>query len=190
MAFTAAVAAGLATLSVALHDPGLDEIDLDKVLREFARATKRAVHSYLGMSLTIATAVGSLTLTAMDDPRDVADIVTSLQLPLKATPEATTNSTVTFYAGNPGAFVDLAADLDWMLSLTPGLLILDGHLTIPDQDTALGTISLTNQGIGVLIERGHRPEDAHSELHRLAHRAGLSPVGFVAQLLNAGRNAS
>ncbi len=149
MALTAAVAAALATLSQAVHDPGPGDVGLGQLLGEFARGTKRAVHSYLGVSLNIATAAENFSLTAMDDPRDVAGIVTSLHLPLKATPEATTNSTVTFYA----------ADLGWSLTLPPGLLILDGHLTIPDQDpdTGLGAIALVNQATGVLIGGGHSP---------------------------------
>lgn len=192
MPLTAAMTAALAPLSVALHDPVCDDIDLEELLSEFAAATKRVVHSYLGMSLSITSAVGNFSLTAMDDPRHLTDIVASLHLPLKTTPGATTNSTVTFYAGKAGAFVDLAADIGWILRLTPELLILNGHLTIPDQDsnTGSGPISLANQAIGVLIERGHRPEDAASELHRLARRAGLSLVEFVAQLLlDVQRNA-
>ncbi len=143
MALTAAVAAALATLGQAVHDPGPGDVDRGQLLDEFARGAKRAVHSYLGVSLNIATAAGEFCLTAMDDPRDVAAIVTSLHLPLKATPAAATSSAATFYA----------ADLGWSLSLPPGLLILDGHLTIPDQDpgTGLGAIALVNQATGALI---------------------------------------
>lgn len=90
-----------------------------------------------------------------------------------------------------GAFADLAADLGWILNLPPGPLTLDGHLTIPDQapDTGLGAIALVNQATGVLIGGGHSPGDALSEVHRLARHAGLSPVKFAAQLVDASRNA-
>lgn len=185
MALTAVVAATLATLSLAAHDPEVDDIDLERSLGQLACGTKQAVHSYLGMSLNIVTAVGNLSLTAMDDLPDIPSIVTSLHLPLNTTPQPTTSSTVTFYAGKAGAFVDLAADLGWILSPAPGTMILDGHLTTPDQDseTGLGAISLANQATGVLIERGHSPEAAPRELLRLARRAGLPSVEYAAQLL-------
>ncbi|MEO8749724.1 MAG: ANTAR domain-containing protein [Allobranchiibius sp.] len=186
MDVTAGVAAALATLSQAAHDPGLDDLDLERLLHEFAHDIKLAVRSYLGMSLSIATAAGAFCLTAMDELTDGANVATSLHLPLQASASATVPSTVTFYASQAGALVDLAADLTWILSLAPDVLILDGHLTIPDEDSAssLGAISLVNQAIGVLIDRGCSPEDAFGELQQLSRRAGLCSAEFAGHLLD------
>lgn len=98
---------------------------------------------------------------------------------------------MTFYASKAGAFVDLAADLAGILSLAPGLLILDGHLTIPDQDSdmGLGSISLVNQAIGVLIDRGCSPEDAFGELQQLSRRAGLCSAEFAGRLVDGQQDA-
>jgi hypothetical protein len=73
------------------------------------------------------------------------------------------------YATTPGAFVDLAADLAWVLEVQPSALVLDRHLVLPSPP-AQGVVGLRehatiNRAIGALIERGHSPESARAELH-------------------------
>jgi hypothetical protein len=84
---------------------------------------------------------------------------------------------VVFYAGHPGAFVDLAADLQRVHGLD-GPAVLDDHLTDtcdpprPCGITGLEELSDINRAIGVLITRGHTPAEAHAELRRRAAAGG------------------
>lgn len=75
------------------------------------------------------------------------------------------------YAATPGAFVDLAADLAWVLRLEPTALALDQHLVVPvssDGLVGLAEHATINRAIGVLIARGHTPASARGELRRQA----------------------
>lgn len=134
MDVTAGLAAALATLSQAVDDSDCDEIDVEQLLEEFAHtvklgcaflgtapssdvdSTEPGAVSYLGMSVRVATVVGAFCSTAMAWNPDGGAIATSLHLPLKAGADAQAPNTVTIYAGKAGAFVDLAADLGWILT--------------------------------------------------------------------------
>ncbi|MDP9094783.1 MAG: hypothetical protein M3N95_18055 [Actinomycetota bacterium] len=81
------------------------------------------------------------------------------------------SSSLLFYAADPGAFVDLAADLSFALGLELSDLVLDRHLTLPRHGEGIDGFEFwsgINQAVGVLIARGHTPESARTELHRLA----------------------
>jgi hypothetical protein len=82
-----------------------------------------------------------------------------------------TGSDLVLYAATPGAFIDLAADLNYALGLHPAALTLDDDLTEPVSGTGITGLtsqSTINQALGVLIDRGHTPEAARQELNRLA----------------------
>jgi hypothetical protein len=118
---------------------------------------------------------------------------TSLRLPLSALGNAGLLGALVFYAGNPGAFVDLAADLSFALGLGPDVVALDQDLT-PISDpagltglTGLAEMSQVNQAIGILIERGHVPHSARTELHRLANLAQTTPPAAAQQLMHTAR---
>jgi hypothetical protein len=121
-----------------------------------------------------------ITLTSIDHFTETSDIVTSLRLPMSwAAMEA--GSMIILYAGAPGAFVDLAADLSL---LAPPATRHDcsgrGH-TAPVSESGLtgaAESSTINQAIGVLIDRGYTPATAGahlqhqaSELQRDLHQA-------------------
>jgi hypothetical protein len=58
--------------------------------------------------------------------------------------------------------------------LLPDALTLDGDLTPASRAPGVhGLIELAHvsQAIGILIDRGHLPDDARAELHRLANHA-------------------
>jgi hypothetical protein len=79
------------------------------------------------------------------------------------------------YAGSPGAFVDLAADLAWLTARSLSDFILDQHLTPAAgslQEGQLRAASAINQALGVLIGRGYTPQQAHGELDTQAAHAG------------------
>jgi len=96
---------------------------------------------------------------------------------------------VVFYAGRPGAFVDLAADTRFAYGLD-GDVVLDGHLAHLDRAARVhpgvngsDETRVINQAIGVLIERGHLPGEAHEELLRRAADHGRGLAGAAADLL-------
>jgi hypothetical protein len=165
---TAALAADLVAIAQALDDRG---IELTDALHLLAETIGLAVPSYLGLDITVVADGLPVTLTAPQREADPSQICTSLYIPLPAICPVEQGSALFTYAGTAGAFVDLAADLSWLLDLDPESLVLDQH--IPDQGAPLTRTSLTdfsviNQAIGVLIERGHTPESAHQHLHMLA----------------------
>ena len=71
-------------------------------------------------------------------------------------------------------------------------MVLDGHLNLLPRAAAVhpgvnGTHELTviNQAIGVLIEQGHLPDQAHDELLRRAAHHGRGLPGAADDLLTA-----
>ena len=82
---------------------------------------------------------------------------------------------VHLFAGSPGAFVDLAADLAWLTGRPPKDFALDEHLRIPVPDesrVSLRASSVINQAVGVLIARGYSPRRADWQLDVQAAHAG------------------
>jgi hypothetical protein len=191
--FTAALAAYLAALSETFDDP---DTDIAETMRRLGADTKVAVNSYLGLSVMIADGGQHINLTALDDLVEPGDIRTSLMLPLGADGADGAASTGTqpvlaliLYAGTPGTFVDLAADLASLAGRALTELLLDEHLVLPEDASAsggLGDISIIDQAIGVLIARGFTPEHAHRELSDHADLAQVdhhtAATGILASL--------
>jgi hypothetical protein len=92
--------------------------------------------------------------------------------------------TVTLYAATAGAFVDLAADLAFMFGLSLADIAIDQQLSPPTaEEPGVAEWAQINQAIGVLIDRGHLPEQARAVLHRDAARAGMTLAATAALLL-------
>lgn len=181
------LAAVLADLAHYLDDP---DLNLAETFRQLAEDTKLAVDSYLGLSVGITTDGHQLTLTAFDASAKPESIRTSLMLRLTAVAteksDASSALSVILYAARPGAFVDLAADLDWMSGLQSSTGLLDKHLPFSPAEVehqGLHALSTVNQAIGALIGSGHTPERAHRELDALALRAGTDRVTAALQFL-------
>jgi hypothetical protein len=169
-----AVAADLARLSDALEDPG---VDLELLLRQLSDSCSLAVDSYLGFSITVVIDDRPFAFTVLEDFLDPSEITASAMLPLAALGGFSVGSEIIFYAANPGAFVDLVADLNFALKLETSVAELDQHLVPPDQPvgvTGLAEMSVRNVAIGVLIDRGHLPEQVGAELDRVAELEGLT----------------
>ncbi|MEO7069061.1 MAG: hypothetical protein ABI131_01050 [Nostocoides sp.] len=181
MDLSAALAADLTTLTEALD--GADT-DLAQTVQQLAVAAQGAVDSYLGLTITATTGGRQIHLTALQDSTQVGDIRTSLRVPLDAagnhradthTPtgeaEAITGPgmELILYAGNPGALIDLAADLSWLTGRELAEFVLDAHLIVAEHSDELVRTSWVNQAIGVLIGRGYTPEHA-------AHQIDLLPT--------------
>jgi hypothetical protein len=122
-------------------------------------------------------------------------------------------SYVIFYAATPGAFVDLAADFGYALGTaivtfcpsawdgdsTAGdgqqsparrdrhqLIVLDADLPAPSTTSGfigLDEFSTINRAVGILIEQGHHPNQAHAALRHEAAEAGVEPHIYAARLL-------
>jgi len=118
---------------------GLDQSpsQVEESLGSLRRDLKLAVRSSVGLTLTIAMEPDQrITLTSIDHFTESSDIVTSLRLPMSwASME--TGSMIILYAGVPGAFVDLAADLSYSLRLPPGTIVLDEDTTAPVSESGL-----------------------------------------------------
>ena len=147
------------------------ESQVEKSLASLRRDLRLAVRSSVGLTLTVLMDPDQqVTLTSIDHFTEPSDIVTSLRLPLNwATME--TGSMIIFYAGVPGAFVDLAADLSYSLRLPPGTVVLDEDTAAPLSESGLtgaAESSTVNQAIGVLIDRGYTPATAGAHLRSQA----------------------
>ena len=173
MTITAALAAELEILTAALDEPGAD---IAHSLRQLALTAASAIASYLGLSVLVARTDPPFVCTILADGVAADDIRTSLRMVLSDAGDGRDRLAVAvnLYARSPGAFVDLAADLAWLTARPLADFVLDQHLAVPtpsNSGTKLHVASIINQAIGVLIGRGHTPEQADSHLDSQAARA-------------------
>ena len=104
------MAAALAILTEALDEPGTD---IAHSLHRLTLDAAAAVTSYLGLSVVVSHSDSPFTVTALAEGALASDIRTSLHLSLLGPndPQNSPAVAIILYAGSPGAFVDLAADL-------------------------------------------------------------------------------
>jgi hypothetical protein len=174
MEIGAALAADLGILTAALDEPGADVLHS---LHQLGVDAQAAVPSYLGLSVTVDGSDPPLTFTTLEDGA-AENVRTSLRLTLPGIGDGRAAPLVALilYAGTPGTFVDLAADLAWLTGRPPGDFVLDQHLSLPagsGTGTYLRTASVINQAIGVLIGRGYTPGQADRELNTRAGGTGI-----------------
>jgi len=185
-------------ISLALADDirelfeNLDESSFDAYssLASLRRDLRLIVRSSLGFTLRLGGAQ-PVTLTSIDHFVSSSDIATSLRFPLAWMGPEQIGSSIVFYAGVPGALVDLSADLAFALSLPLHCLRLDQDLTPELLESGLVGVeeALTvNRAIGALIGRGHTPETAQAELGRQADEASHSLYSSATRLLLAVRS--
>lgn len=177
MEITAAVAVDLATLTQALDEP---DTGLAQTLQQLVADAKLAVRSLVGLTVTAKISGQQIHLSSLEDAAERHAILASLAIPLTPAFDdvgAAPNTVLVLYAGTPGAFTDLAADLAWLSGRDLTEFTLDQHLTPPLNQPAshrgLVAFSMINQAIGMLIERGRTPEQAEHELDVRAARAGV-----------------
>lgn len=166
---------------------------------------RTAVSSYAGLRLTLVLPEWPVTLTAFPGI-DGMRPATSLRVVLSALGSGfDPGSEIVLYAYTPGAFTDLAADLDYLQregrTSDPGrpappldpdrggrrpVLALDADLpavTVVSGVSGLAEYSAINRAVGVLMWRGQTPDQALGTLRRDARAAGLPLPGYVARLL-------
>ncbi len=173
---------GLSLLSDALDDP---ISDLQAVLSVLTDDLTAAIPSYLGLTVTLHVRDDSVIVSTLDTGD--AEVRASLLLPLLPLGASACTGSVAFYSGSGGAFIELADDARWIFNLA-GLPVLDAHL-LPAGVDAVGIRGLTalsdlNQAVGVLVEDGHTPHDAHTELRRRAHHHGQTIPDAARHLLS------
>jgi hypothetical protein len=189
MKIGAALAADLGILTAALDEPGADVLHS---LHQLGVDAQAAVSTYLGLSVTVDGSDPPFRFTTVEDGT-ADDVRTSLRLTLPGVGDGWASPSVTLilYAGTPGTFVDLTADLAWLTGRPPSDFALDQHLSVPagsDAGTYLRTASVINQAIGVLIGRGYTPGQAHRELDTQADSAGTdrhTTAQFILDTLTA-----
>ena len=173
-------------LTTALDDPGTD---LQAILEVLIDDMSTVVSSFMGLTMTLPQDGFPVTLTAVET--DLLPVSgASLELMLSPLPGVGVGSSVVFYARQPGAFVDLAADLRRVFG-TAGGMVLDGHLPGASDPphragvTGLVELGLVNRAVGVLITRGYTPSEAHSELRRRAADSRRSVLDAASDVLNS-----
>jgi len=157
--------------------------DVAETLTRLAADAQAAVDSYLGLSVAITANRSEFELTILTKGTQAEHIRTSLLVPLShpaprcvAASTPPTSVALILYAANPGAFIDLAADLSWITGLPLADLRLDERRTLPENVTnpsVLSVMSSINQAIGVLIGRGSTLEQAERDLQARAAAAGI-----------------
>jgi hypothetical protein len=189
---------------------GRDIEILQAPLRSLVGDLRAAVPSYRGLRMIIVHTGQPVTLTDLLPTESDRRVLTSLRMPLGMLgPDHDGGSRVIFFAGIPGAFVDLAADLGYALAAPvtmasdgkdqtgsnldgqavaddPRGLLLDADLTLnvqPSGLTGLAELSAVSRALGMLIDRGHDPGDAYDSLLRAAAAAGVAAHVYAARML-------
>lgn len=147
------------------------------------------------------------------DPAAGRAPLTSLRLPLALIDAAfDAGSRIVVYAGTPGTLVDLAADLTYALTpradgspphragrsedtgaaggvnASPLMIVLDVDLPPATRSSGvagLAELSTISRATGVMIDRGHHPDDVDDTLRRHAAAADLCPHAYAVRLLAA-----
>lgn len=196
MDITTALSADLAALTDALGDPVTDpRVDIAGMVAGFATNTRLAVTSFLGLTITITQRTRArsdqvlLRLTLLEDHSDPGNIETSLRM-LGPTEQADDQPgiQVVLYAGSPGAFVDMAADLVFLTGQELDAADLDQHQGLAGEPDITGVIQaerIISQAIGVLIAGGRTREQANTELDTLAETAHTDRTTQAARILTA-----
>jgi len=175
----AGLAADLTQLTDALADP---DADLAAMVARTHESLSTLISSALGVAIIVRTAGVEVCVSTVD--RSAPPASTSLAVPLSGWTDGTLDGSVVFYAATPGALVDLAADLGWLLGERESL-VLDGDLPPRLSDQAvvgLHELSVIGQACGVLITRGRSTEAARAELDQAALLSGTT-VDVIAERL-------
>ncbi len=181
-----ALAEDLALLTEALDADG---VDLASTLSLLASAVAYSVPSYLGLSVWVSPADEPVEITTLAGEAARARIRTSLRMPFSDDPwQSAPSVMIVLYAGLPGAFGDLAADLAWLTRRDLGEIGLDvdlGDDVRTSRAISLRARSAIDQAMGVLVGRGRTPGAARLELDALAERARTDTHAAALALLGA-----
>jgi len=172
----AALAAELGFLTAALDEP---DADVANSLSRLTAGAAIAIPTFLGLSVTVVGSDPPFAFTTFVEGVGTGDVRTSLRLALPGVGDARPLLAVVviLYAGSPGTFVDLAADLAWLTARALTDFVLDQHLPAAAEQgsaTRRFEVSVINQAIGALIGQGYTPEQAERHLTAESADAGIS----------------
>lgn len=174
----------------ALHGLAADlrDLALDLQAGTYTRTTvamlqrdlRRAVPSALGATISFDLDAPSgvpREIHLVERTLDPDDIAAGLRIPL-ILPQQSVSGSILFYAGEPGAFDDVARELLALLHTRPGLA--DHAPSLPAAPVSPSVVdvedfSLVNDALGVLIHRGYSLAEARAGLQDRAaqDRSGL-----------------
>jgi hypothetical protein len=186
--FDATTVAALTTLTEALDEPGTDIVETVSRLGDVVAA---AVPTFMALSFRTGSGDAQIDFTGRSDAHQGSSgIRTSLLIPLPDRGDdgfpAEPETALVLYAGRPGAFVDVAADISWLTGRPLDSFRIDEHLgpAGDEESPPLREGSTVNQAVGVLLDRGFTMEAAVRHLDGLAAAAGVARVAAAAELLD------
>jgi hypothetical protein len=159
--------------------------DFAAALSQLSRDVAVAVPSCLAVTITLARLGREISVSTVAAP---AVVLASLAVPLSA---VFPGGLLILRAGEAGAFLLLADDLDGLLGPGHPPIDLDEHLAWPGAANAtslgasLADLSAVDRAIGVLIDRGLPPEAAHRELGRRVGEGDTTLVAVSHDLLRS-----
>lgn len=176
---------------------------LHDVLTALVGSLRVTAASYHGLQLTLVDGGCPVTLTEFADPDVISASSLRVDLALIVV-DADPTSRIVFYAGTPGALVDLAADLQYALKVTitprrtaPNSLDADDDVVpmleldadLPPVSTVSGLTGLAesstiNRAVGLLIGRGYLVDAAHDALRNGAATTDEEVHVFATRLLD------
>lgn len=188
MMIPATVLADLQLLDEVLEGASPDTRGMLAVLTSEAA---HAVSSYLGLSVVILTDdEAALEITTLLSESSAEPIGASLRFDVRGDSSSSSEEPalieLILYAAQPGAFVDLAADLTWLTARPWRDVRVDQDLVGPQegaQTRSLSAWSTLNQARGVLLSRGRTREEADSVLDARATATGVDRHRAAAELL-------
>jgi hypothetical protein len=159
--------------------------DFAAALNQLSRDVAVEVPSCLAVTITLARLGGEISVGTTAEP---AAVLASLAVPLAP---VSSGSLLVLRAGEAGAFMLLADDLDELLGPGHSPIDVDQHLAWPTATsgesftTSLADLSVVNHAVGVLVDRGLPPRAAHRELRRRAGATGTTLVAVSHDLLRS-----
>ena len=190
MAISDAMAADLRALAEASGDE--DGVDLWASLNDLSRSADVAVRGFLGLSVAVDHPAGRVTLTALRPAAETTTVASSLHVVLSPYAGAEPESTVTLFAGVPGAFDLLASDLERLSPQHGRVGSRDAHLRLPPEAErhSVAQLSIVNQAVGILIAQGWTLDDAGEELRRRAFHDGVAVPASAQRIIDTASGAA
>ena len=170
----------LASLTDGLDDP---LIDLHERVSELVVALAHSIDSLVSVALTVVVDHRPYSVTVPVGSGSLA--VSSVSIPLGAPSEPATGSRLVLWAGAPGAFDELIADVSSAMDCDPTTFDTVTHLPARtafggshavDMHQDLEDRSAIDQALGVLLERGLTMREAG---RHLTQRAELDDVSLA-----------
>lgn len=174
-----------------------DGTELVSDLTALVTTLSDSVSGYAGLRLTIVHSGHPVQLTALRPVEPEHPVVASLRLPLPSLSNVfEEGGRLVVWSTVPGALVDLAADLGYVLRqvvdgvdrTTPSVVELDVDLPMSEAGSGvdgLDELATIHRAAGLLIGRGHDPESVHETLRTRALEDGLSTSAWADRLLKA-----